>query len=428
MSEPPNVPPSEPVDPNNPPPDPAGVGPQGYQPGYQPEYGQGYPPEYGQGYQPEYGQGYPPAGYGPGSGPAYGPGFGAPQPPRQYEVNVTRLLGARAWQRPEARFGSALAGAGAGLAVLGVYVWAIGYLVKGIGAHYALDDPSSSPHIDGLGRRFLGFGLFLACTAIGYAVLVTQRRGPLATAGTVATALGVPSLLAFLFLDINATLTNGDFPINLDAVFLISIVVWLISYFGVPGAHGRALYLALAALAFPAYIGFKVAGEDTFRAIASLFNGSDDASGGSSHVGTIAALGLVFGLVYYGIAWLLDRSGRHGVAIALLWPALATTASGLSAGSDDFGQVGTGVIMIVIGAAVACYAGRYGRRFTTWVGAGGAAAGVVLIVGKLDLGSKYWLFGILLIVIGAAAALAGYAVSRGLGEQPDVPEDVTTGA
>jgi len=416
MSEPPANPPDQ---------------PEGHSPRHRPhpepqQPWQGYPP---QGYpaQDYPQQGYPaypaPGGYpAPGDYPApggYPAGGGYPPPGQRPPVNITALLGARARRRPEARFSHALAGAGAALALVGGFIWAVGYFAHGLDFGY-YSYSAEPPTLHGEGRRFLGFAIFLVLALAGYAVLALRRRGTLATAGAVAAAFGIPFALSFAFLDIGSTFSSGDFPINVDAVFLISIVVWLISYFAIPGARGRAVFLALAAAAFPTYIAFKVGAEDDLRGASSAF-GNGDVGGISSHSGTIAALGLIFGLGYYVIAFVLDRSGRGGVAIGLLYPAFMVTVSGLLAATDSFKQVGTGVALIVVGVAVALYGGRFGRRFTTWVWAAGAALGVVVIITKIDI-DKYWLIGILLIVLGLALAVAAHVVSQSLHEEPDVVE------
>jgi len=427
---------TEPPDDQSQPTDPHGIPPQNPEYPQQPyPAGPGGPPPPGGYPAGQYGGGpggpYPPGQYGGGPGAPYPPGGypgqqQPPAPPRQ-PVTIATLLGARAWRRPEARFGPALAGAGAALAVLGIYIWSIGYLVKGFGFDFYAGDGGfyATPHVHGTGRRFLGFGLFLAFTAVGYLTVVVRRRGPLATAGTVATVLGVPALLMFLFLDIKGALQNGDFPINVDAVFLISIVVYLVSYLVVPGARGRAVYLAAAAVALPGYISFKVGVESSFQhAVSGTGGGAESLL--ESHTGAVAAVGLAFGLVYYLIAWLLDRSGRSGVAIGLLYPAFVVTVSGIVAGADPFGQAGTGVLLLLVGTVLALYGGRYGRRFTTWAWAGAAMLGLVVLVTEIDT-DKYWLIGVLLLVFGAAAAVAGQAASGALGERTDVDEQAVAG-
>ena len=440
MSEPPH-------DPSDPRPDPSA--------GHQPQYGQppayGRQPSYGeQGQQPSYGapgQYGPPGPYAQGpyaQGPyAQGPyaqgQYGAPGqygvpgrydppggPPRA-TITLGSLLGARARRRPEARLSSALAGAGAALAIVGAYVWSVGYFAAGFGIDF---DSSSStslgrPSVHGEGRRFLGFGVFLALTLLGYAVVVLRRRGPLATAGTVLSAFALPGALGFVFLDISGTFTSGALPINVDAVYLISIAAWLISYVAVPGARGRAVYLAAAAVALPTYIAFKTSGNASLRTGASVFSGDGlgggSGGGSSTHTGTVAAVTLAFGLVYYLLAALLDRAGRGGIAIALLYPAFVATAAGIALAANDFGQIGTGVTLVVVGLLVSLYGGRFGRRFTTWVWAAAAALGVVVIVAKLGT-DRYTAIGLILLGVGLALAAVTHVLPPALHEQPDVVE------
>src|SRR5438445_676611 len=86
--------------------------------------------------------------------------------------------------------------------------------------------------------------------------------------------------------------------------FAVSIVIWLASYFLVPGARGRSLYVFLVAYYFYSYVLFKSAKSDIGLRISS------NSSGLKFHgFGTIAAVSLIFGLGYYLIALLLDRLG-----------------------------------------------------------------------------------------------------------------------
>ncbi len=333
------------------------------------------------------------------------------------------MLGARTRRRPDARFGPALAGAGAALALVGAFIWAVGYLAHDFGISFDSGDGEGTTSVHGEGRRFLGFGVFLALALAGYAVLVLRRHGPLATAGTVASAFGVPLALGFAFLDIAGAVRSGAFPVNVDAVYLISIGVWLATYLGVPGARGRAVYLAASALALPSYIAIKASGDGAFRVGFSAVSGGLGGGGApDTHRGTVATLTLVFGLVYYALAALLDRTDRGGVAVALLFPAFVTTASGISLAATDFGQLGTGAALTVIGALVALYGGRFGRRFTTWSGATSVVVGVVVLVTKLGT-DHYTAVGLILVGIGIVVAVAAHFAHLALREAPDVAEE-----
>ena len=122
--------------------------------------------------------------------------------------------------------GTTLAGVGVGLIVFGVILWAGSYAVSGIADSF--DGRGSSGT-----RNWLGIVLSLGVTVLGYVLAAVARRGPLTTAGVAASALGVPTALVFMTLDF----TSGS-PINVDAVFVVSIIVWLLR--ATPRSQARA--------------------------------------------------------------------------------------------------------------------------------------------------------------------------------------------
>lgn len=331
---------------------------------------------------------------------------------------LSSRLGPRALRRPEARFGVSLGGAAAALVILGVAVWSIGYLAAGL--HLRFDSETGLSSTSGEGRRFLGVVLSLALVVVGYALVLARRTGPLATTGAVAGAFGVPLLMTFLTLNIGDML-HGQLPISVDAVYLVSLLVWLAGYFLVPGMAGRAFLLAIALTDIATYIAFKAEGDNIFaKAATSASNGSLPSGGNGT--GTLAAIGLIFGLGYYAIAALLDRHGRAGVAIAFVYAGFLLTVTGVIAAIPSFHQVGTGILLLVLGAVLCGYAGWFGRRFTAWVWAFGFLAGVVVLVAKAAPHS-YTAAGIALIVIGAIVALLAQLVSDAGNEPPEfLPE------
>jgi hypothetical protein len=369
------------------------------------------PPQGPDGGEPQYpvdpyAQGaYPPAAYGPG-------GYPAPAPSG---LRLTERLGARLVRRPEPRFGVSLAAAGAALAVAGVLIWSIGYL--GSGLHISFDE-SSGPNTSGDSHRFLGAGFALVLVVVGYALVVRYRTGPLATAGVVASIAGVPLMILFVSFDLG-DLFAGGWPFSIDAVYLVSILAWLISYFAIPGARGRSIYLGLAATGLASYIGVKAAGDSLFRVAASSATGGGLPGGGSTD--SIAGVGLVFGLIYYCIAAFLDKRGRSGAAIGLVYAGFATTVGGVLGAIPSFGQVGTGVLLIVLGAGLSWYGGYFARRFTTWVWMGALTLGVILLAARI-VPHSYTGAGILLIVVGAALAFGAARYTSAINEAPDIVE------
>jgi hypothetical protein len=340
-----------------------------------------------------------------------------PVPPRA-GAKLAARMGARLARRPEARFGTSLAAAGAVLVIGGVLIWGFGYLVDGF--HIALDRSTGAPANSGSGRRVVGVLLSLALVVGGYTLVLTRRRGALATAGVVAGAFGVPLLLLFLSFDAS-DLLRRELPFSVDAIYLVSIAVWAVSYFLIPGAQGRAFFLGLAAVGIASYIAIKAAGNDSFiRTTVSLGDGSAPTTH-TPGTGTFAAIGLIFGLGYYAIAAFLDHRGRGGAAIALVYAGFQLTVVGVIAAVPTFHQAGTGVLLMVLGAGLAWYGGYFGRRFTTWVWAAGFVLGVVLIVARVASDS-YTGLGVTLIIVGAVVALGAHAVSTATNERPDIDE------
>lgn len=337
--------------------------------------------------------------------------YAGPPAPRS---GVADRLGIRALRRPEPRFGTSLAAAGVFVAVIGILVWAGGHLGSGI----QVDFNESGPVTQGGGRRFLGAGLFLVLVLLGYGLLVVRRTGPLATAGAVAGAVGVPLAIGFVTFDIGNTF-SGDLPINLDALALVSILVWLASYFAVPGARGRSFYLGATAVMLASYVGFKSAGDSTLQSAVNL-GGSGAA--GSPDTNAVGAIGLVFGLAYYAIAALLDRRGQRGAAVALAFAGFVVTLAGVAGLAESFGVSGTGVLLIALGVLLAWYGGRFGRRFTTWLWSTAVLVGIVMIIAKASP-DNFTAAGISLIVIGVVVVVLAYLASAATNEAPDIVEE-----
>jgi hypothetical protein len=340
--------------------------------------------------------------------PSGGTGYPPAQPPSR--PGLSARLGTRAVGRPEPRLGVSLAGAGIALAVVGVLVWGGDYLTSG----------GNGGGDDGSSRRLLGVALALAVVVAGYALAIRARRGPLATAGVAASALGVPALLGFLTFD---TARTGDGPpFSLDAIVLVSVLVWLVSYLVVPGTRGHAFYLGLAAIttwiylldkAEPSLFGDAFVGFIVLLAPSDLFGNP----GAGADWTTVSVLCLVFGLAYYAAAFVLDRVGRPGPGAALAVAGFLATTSGASAAAVNLPAVGVGVLLIVLGLILAYFGSCGRRRFTTWAWSTGAAVGITVIIAKLA-GQNSAAAGVALILSGAVVVVAGHLLT-GVLHEPD---------
>jgi hypothetical protein len=284
------------------------------------------------------------------------------------------------------------------MALFGTLIWSGTYWGEGL-----FDDPDTS-------RNLLGAIVSAVLVVIGVGLAVTQRRGPLATAGVVAAGIGVP--LAILFLTLDAQSSNG---FNYDAVFWVSFIIWGVCYAIVPGMRGHTFCVFLMARQLIGYVISKA----TDDVSASVVTGSTPDLPSNS---TFAAIGLGFGLGYYAIAFLLDRNGRHGPATGLVYSAFFATALGIIALGPDIHLVGSGILTIVIGLAICWYGGRYGRRVTCFAAAAGATVGVGLVIydavgnDGIQAGYTFLIVGLVLVVI---AALLGRVLSE--------PDDMVVG-
>lgn len=329
---------------------------------------------------------------------------------------VLARLGERALRRPEPRLGVSLAGAGIALAVLGALVWGGDFLT---GSHGGGGDGDGSP------RRLLGVGLSLVAVVVGYFLLATRRRGPLTTAGVGASALGVPLLLGFLTFDTSAGSRDG-LPFSIDAVVLVSVLVWLVSYLAVPGARGHVFYLGLAAFTIWPYVIDKAEpGTFSLSLLLPVFV-TDPSLFGTGEPSpdwtTVAALSLMFGVAYYLAAYAFDRGGRPGLAVALVLAGFFATAAGIAAAAINLHAIGTGALLIVVGLVLAAYGARARRRFTTWAWSAGVAVGAFVIITKLA-GDNAAAGGIALIAVGVVVVLGGHLVTGALHEPDDVAID-----
>jgi hypothetical protein len=335
--------------------------------------------------------------------PGYPP---APPPGPPAAPSARDRLGSRVARRPEPRFGVALAGVGVALVILGVLVWAGEYAASGGGSGSGFGGGGSGTD----SHKLLGAALSLAVVVIGYALAIGRRVGPLTNAGVAASALGVPVMVGFISL-------QPASGISVDAVAIVSMLVWVLSYAVVPVVRGHVFYAAATTLTLWLYLIDKV--EPHLFSFAWVFRGIVPDTGGAGFQGpgfaapdfnTIAGICLVFGLAYYLTALFLDRAGRSGLALAFVVGGFAATASGIATAAINLAQVATGFLLIVLGALLAAYGASSGRRFTTWAWAAAIGVGVFDIIAKASpdnaaaAGISFIIVGVLVVALAATAA------------------------
>jgi hypothetical protein len=318
-------------------------------------------------------------------------------------------LGPRATRRAEPRLGVVLAGAGMVLTIIGVLSWSGDELGEGTGGS----------------DKGLGIVLSLAVVAAGYALQALYRRGPLAAAGTVAATLGVPSLLFFLTFDADKAL-EGEPPFSLDAVLLVSAVIWLVSYAIGPG-RGRPFPLGTALVVLWLYVVEKSEGVIAlpFTLFGDLVAGGlgEDLGRSQPDVTNIGALSMLFAAGYYVASLLLDRTGRHGIATPVLAAGVLPLVVGIATLSDDLDTAGVGIVSVILGFIVASIGtAGIGRRFTSWFGGAGVVFGVLLLIDEA-VGDSSRNAGIVAIIVGVGVVILAQALSMATNEPDEMVID-----
>lgn len=348
-------------------------------------------------------------------GPDYGqypPPYGGPDQPSQVATSAPPFDG-RLAVRPAPRAGVSVAGVGAAVLMIGAIVWAFSYIFEGLRESLATGGTTDS-------RHYLAAVVVLVLVAIGYGIAIVRRRGPLVSAAVTVTALGVPVMMA-LFTGDPGTGSLG----NLDAVVWGSIAAYLVSYFFVRGARGHAIYLGLAATQLWGYVVVKAEphlGQALGRRVLAGVPSIPGLVGPANHVdfSTVGGISLAFGFGYLLLAWLLDRAGRRGPATPLALVGLLVVLIGIASLAPDIKQIGSGLLLVVVGAIVAAYGALHHRRFTTWTAAVAAGFGAVLVLAKIVEDSSGAVSGIWVMVLGAILVAAGALLRMALRESDDM--------
>lgn len=326
-----------------------------------------------------------------------------------------------------------LAGAGCVLGIVGVLVLA---------GDTGLDDET------GDFSQVPGIILSALVVALGYFVLATARRGAMATAGTVAAALGVPALMFFVTFD-----ENGFPPYETEAILLVATVVWLGSYVAGPG-KGRPFFLGAGLIslwftvleltenlfespfdAFGFFLGtasssFEVTGDQIDPETGEIIGGDDFGPGfdqpsfDAPDPATIGALSLGLGIAFLLIGRWLDRNGRHGTATPFTFAAIPCLAVGVIGLAPDLEAAGSGLLLVIIGLALAYDGATIWRRATSWIGGAATALGLAIFLGDMA-GDSATTGGMLYVAGGIGLVFVGHLIASAIDEPDELT--VTTG-
>lgn len=320
-------------------------------------------------------------------------------------------LGARAVRRAEPRTSIAIAGAGCALGVLGVLV---------IAGDTGLDDGS------GDFNKVPGILLSGLVVAAGFFVLASAQRGAVATAGTVAAALGVPPFMFFLTFD-----QDSLPPYSTEGILIVSTGVWLASYLVGPG-RGRPFFLGAGLVGL--WLTVLQVTENVFDAPFNVLGLSFETTGGDPGGGgfgsgsfdepdpaTIGMLSLGLGLAFLLTGRWLDKGGRHGAATPFALAALPCLAGGVLGMAPDLEEAGTGLLMVGIGLGLAYHGATVWRRATTWIGGGVTALGLGIFLS--DMTDDATIGGMLFIAGGIGLVFAGHAIATAISEPDEM--DIT---
>lgn len=286
-------------------------------------------------------------------------------------------MGPDARRRPEPEAGLALAGIGGLLLAAGVSILVIGE-----------SDPTRAK------VALVGAAVFAVALVVRLA-LPAHRYLRAAAVG--AGAVGLAELVGAAVWD---STDSGWASLLLGVAFFAA---WAL-----PGFLGRPLFLGIAVLAVVVSIG-QATSDDSLA-------WNDEVGFTEGYVGSQGAVFLALAIVLLGLVFLLDRRGYHGVATALVVPALVSTGIGVGETlSRVSSATGTAILVVVVGLVV-CLVGAYGkRRATSWLGAGVAAVGLVsLLVSIVDPESATSI-AVVLLIAGAllvAAPLVVHLVRR----------------
>lgn len=327
--------------------------------------------------------------------------------------------------------------------------------------------------IDGDNRRIGGLVACLLFQAMGIGLMLLTRRRASTTAGVGLTALAVVPLMVFLFVDVKNPGKTIDSPSSFTStatmMLLAAAALWLLAYFVGPGRR-YGLYLAGALVAIwlvavvqivdnpvgqiynnftgPSYafesVGSSIESgsgddfyyedeyfedpyqddfgstfqEDDFDSFESDFEDEmygeeypyQQVDDPSTKLGWAS---LLFGLTYLALGAYRDRAGDGRAATPLIGVSTPILLVGLAFLSSDFGDTGTAILAMVIGAAQIFVGCRAARRFTSWFGAIQVGSGVIALV-EQAVGDSTTTMAIVLLILGVAVTIGALFLEGGL--------------
>jgi hypothetical protein len=232
-------------------------------------------------------------------------------------------------------------------------------------------------------------------------------------------------------------------PHNVEALLIVSAVVWLSSYLIGP-ARGRPFFLGagLIGLWFTVLELAENVFDAPFESIAFFAGGLGQELGATGDVidptsgfeprrfdppdpATIGALSLVFGVGFLLAARALDRRGGHGTATPFAVAAIPCLAVGVAGLADDLEGSGTGLLLTLIGLVLAWHGASVGRRATSWIGGAAMAAGLAIFLAEMA-GDDATTGGMLFIAGGIVMVFGGHLLASALNEPDELA--VTAGA
>jgi hypothetical protein len=335
----------------------------------------------------------------------------APLPPTDAVVKRGWLdwVGVRAARRPEPRFGVSLAGAGAGMLVVGAI---------------ALGGDQLFGTSSGDGSQFPGLLITLAVIVVGVTLTAQHRNGPLAAAGVASSATALPAFLAFLTY-------SKDSPPSINTILLLSCIGWAAGYLAGPG-RGHTLYVGAALVglwlwfievtehvfSFPTNFLFGLASAASAGTIDNTSSSPSFEINPGPDANAIGSYTLVFAVAYLVVARMLDRRNMRGLATPFAFAGIVAVIVGIASLSDTFEQIGTGIAFVIAGSVLAYLGATEGRRGTNWVGAILVFLGITTVVADpFDTATS---FGFAEIIVGAAAIVLAQWIATQFHEPPEI--------